>query len=167
MRFSRVAAVVAVVALVCVGIGSTMASAAVPRAAKPPAADVGITDTEIHLAMVADVDNAAAPGLFQPSVDTVKAWAKTVNQAGGIAGRKIVIDFIDSHLNPDEARNATIQACQDDFAMVGSEAIFLNNVTDMNACPNAQGKPIGIPDMPGLALDRRPEVLGGHLRHQR
>ena len=71
----------------------------------------------------------------------------------GIAGRKVVIDFIDSKLNPNETRNATIQACADDFAMVGGEALFLNNVADMTGCVNAAGQPIGIPDVPGLALD--------------
>jgi hypothetical protein len=76
-----------------------------------------------------------------------------VNKAGGIAGRKVVIDFIDSKLNPNETRNATIKACADDFAMVGGEALFLNNVDDMTACPNATGQAIGLPDVPGLALD--------------
>ena len=125
---------------------------AAPQAAQPKAADVGITDKVIRLAVVADVDNAVVPGLFQSAVDTVKAWATTVNKAGGIAGRKVVIDFIDSRLSADDARNAVIQACQKDFAMVGSEALFLSNVDDMTACPNSAGKPIGIPDLPGLAL---------------
>ena len=83
----------------------------------------------------------------------MNAWAKVVNKAGGIAGRKVVIDFIDSKLNPNETRNATIKACADDFAMVGGEALFLNNVDDMTACQNAAGQAIGLPDVPGLALD--------------
>ncbi len=83
----------------------------------------------------------------------MKAWAKVVNKDGGIAGRKVVIDFIDSKLNPNETRNATIKACANDFAMVGGEALFLNNVDDMTACQNSAGKAIGIPDIAGLALD--------------
>ena len=94
----------------------------------------------------------------------MKAWAKVVNKDGGIAGRKVVIDFIDSKLNPNETRNAIIKACADDFAMVGGEALFLSNVDDMVACKNKAGEAIGIPDMPGTALDTTPVVLAGDLR---
>ena len=93
------------------------------------------------------------PGLFQAGVDGMRAWAKLVNKQGGIAGRKVVIDFIDSRLSPDDARNAVIKACAEDFAMVGSEALFLNNVDDMVACKNNHGEGVGLPDLPGLALD--------------
>ena len=123
------------------------------QSAKPKADDVGITDTEIRLAVIADVDTPIQPGLFQKSVDAMEAWAEVVNKDGGIAGRKVVIDFIDSKLNPNETRNAIIKACADDFAMVGGQALFLSNVDDMVACTNKAGEAIGIPDMPGNALD--------------
>jgi ABC-type branched-subunit amino acid transport system substrate-binding protein len=119
----------------------------------PKADDVGITNSEIRLAVIADVDTPVQPGLFQKSVDAMKAWATVVNKAGGIAGRKVAIDFIDSKLNPNETRNAIIKACADDFAMVGGEALFMSNVDDMVACKNKAGNAIGIPDVPGLALD--------------
>ena len=64
-----------------------------------------------------------------------------------------MIDFIDSKLNPNETRNAIIKACANDFAMVGGEALFLSNVDDMVACKDKAGEAIGIPDMPGMALD--------------
>lgn len=151
MRHSRL--LIAAVALLTVAIsGSAVAVAGAP-AATPKADDVGITAKEIRLAVIADVDTPVQPGLFQASVDAMKAWAKVVNKSGGIAGRKLVIDFFDSKLNPNETRNAIIKACADDFAMVGGEALFLNNVDDMTACENAAGQAIGIPDMPGLALD--------------
>ena len=106
---------------------------------------MGITDDEIRVAMIADVENAVVPGLFQPSVDVVRAWAKNLNKKGGIAGRKVVVDFIDSKLSANEARNAAIQACADDFAMVGGEALFLNNVDDMVACPTPRETPPAFP----------------------
>ena len=134
-------------------IGSTLAGASAPQAEKPKADDVGITPKEIRLAVVADVENPVVPGLFQAGVDGMRAWAKLVNKQGGIAGRKVVIDFIDSRLSPDDARNAVIKACAEDFAMVGSEALFLNNVDDMVACKNNHGEGVGLPDLPGLALD--------------
>lgn len=133
-------------------IGATIPVAGA-QSAKPKTNDVGMTASQIRLAVIADVDTPLAPGVFQASVDAMNAWAKVVNKAGGIAGRKVVIDFIDSKLNPNETRNATIKACADDFAMVGGEALFLNNVDDMTGCKNAAGEAIGIPDTPGLALD--------------
>jgi ABC-type branched-subunit amino acid transport system substrate-binding protein len=141
------------VALVVVAVVASMLAPAGAQGGKADAADIGITDKEIHVAMIADVENAVVPGLFQPSVDVVRAWAKVLNKKGGIAGRKVVVDFIDSKLSADEARNAAIQACGDDFAMVGSEALFLNNVDDIVACADAQGNPTGLPDIPGLALE--------------
>jgi ABC-type branched-subunit amino acid transport system substrate-binding protein len=150
MRLARVASA----AIVVVAVTSSMlAPAAAQGGSKPAAADVGITDKQIRLAVIADVENALSPGLFQSGVDAVKAWAKEVNKRGGIAGRKVVIDFIDSKLSADEARNAVIQACANDFAMVGSEALFMNNVDDMVACKDAKGNPTGLPDTPGLALE--------------
>jgi hypothetical protein len=144
------AAMGAVVAVTIISSPFTVAGA---QAAKPKAADVGITGTQIRIAVIADVDTPVAPGLFKSSVDAVKAWAKTVNQQGGVAGRTVVVDFVDSKLNPTQTRNAIITACSQDFAMVGGEALFMSNVSDMTACTDAQGNAIGIPDLPGLALD--------------
>jgi hypothetical protein len=133
-------------------IGATVTVAGA-QSAKPKADDVGITATEMRIAVIADVDTPLAPGVFKASVDAMKAWAAVVNRAGGLAGRKVVIDFVDSHLNPNDTRNATIKACADDFAMVGGEALFMSNVDDMTACKNSAGNALGIPDIPGLALD--------------
>src|SRR5438034_6332732 len=88
----------------------------------PKATEVGVTAKEIHIAVGADVDNPFAPGLFKGAVDGVKGAAKYINSkagGGGIAGRKLVVDFIDSHLNANDSRNAVITACTDDYAMVG------------------------------------------------
>jgi hypothetical protein len=98
-------------------IGSTVTVAGA-QSAPPKADDVGITDSQIRVAVIADVDTPVQPGLFQKSVDAMKAWASVVNKGGGIAGRKVAIDFIDSKLNPNETRNAIITACANDFAMV-------------------------------------------------
>jgi ABC-type branched-subunit amino acid transport system substrate-binding protein len=144
---SLVAAVLAVVVLA----GSSLAAGAQDS---PPAADeIGVTDSEIHLAVLADVDTPVQPGLFKSSIDTMRAWAKYVNKQGGVAGRKVVIDFTDTKLNPNEARDGAIAACTDDFAMVGGAALFLNNVDDIVGCTDKEGNTTGLPDLPGLALD--------------
>ncbi len=112
------------------------------------ATDVGVSPTQIRVAVLADVDTPAAPGLFQGSVDAVKGWARFMNRHGGLAGRKVVIDFIDTHLSADDARNAIIKACQEDFAIVGTSALFVNNVDDLVGCPDKAGNPTGLPDFP-------------------
>ena len=53
---------------------------------KPKATEVGVTDTEIRLAVIADVDTSLAPGLFQGSVDGAKGVAKFINANGGLRG---------------------------------------------------------------------------------
>jgi ABC-type branched-subunit amino acid transport system substrate-binding protein len=153
LRRSRVFTALVIGALVSASLLATTAIGAGAQSSKPKADEVGITDTQIRLAVIADVDNSLAPGVFKASVDAMRAWAKVVNKEGGVAGRKVVIDFIDSKLSPNETRNAIIKACANDFAMVGGEALFMNNVDDMVACQNQAGKAIGLPDMPGLALD--------------
>ena len=52
----------------------------------------------------------------------------------------MAVDFYDSKLNGDETRNAIIKACQNDFAVVGTGALFLNNVDDMLGVPRFQGR---------------------------
>jgi hypothetical protein len=142
---------VALVATVVLALSVTAAMAAVAGAQgsneKPQASDVGITPDEIHVAVIADVENQLAPGLFQGSVDGVEGWAKNLNKHGGLAGRKVVVDFIDSKLNADESRNAFIKACSDDFAVVGASALFVNNVDDIESCVDKAGAATGLPDI--------------------
>jgi ABC-type branched-subunit amino acid transport system substrate-binding protein len=149
-RLLSAALAVGIAAMALVAIPSATADA---QSSKPKAEEVGVTATQIRLGVIADVNNSISPGVFKASVDAMRAWAKVVNASGGIAGRKVVIDFYDSQLNPNETRNAIIKACANDFALVGSEALFMSNVSDMVACQNKAGQAIGIPDMPGLALD--------------
>ena len=145
---------------ICLGVAvsvalatTTFTAAAQSGNEKPKATEVGITATEIRLAVIADVDTSLAPGLVQGSVDGARGVAKFINANGGLAGRKIVIDFIDSKLSADDARNAIIKACDDDFAMIGTSALFLNNVDDQASCSDANGDPTGIPDLPFVTTE--------------
>jgi Periplasmic binding protein len=141
----------------CVAVALGVAGTAVTAGAqstsneKPKATDVGITDKEIHIAVIADVDNSIAPNLFKASADAVQGVAKFLNSkagGGGLAGRKVVVDFYDSKLNPTQTRNAEIQACQSDVAAVGTSAVFLTSVDDMRNCKDSTGAVTGLPDIP-------------------
>ena len=147
MRRSRWWALVSALSLAVMGVTGAGASA---RAAAGPlrTTDIGITPTTIRVAVLADVDTPAAPGLFQGSVSAVQGWARYLNAHGGLAGRKVVVDFIDTHLTDTDARNAIIAACQRDFALVGTSALFVNNIDDMVGCKDLTGKAVGLPDFP-------------------
>jgi hypothetical protein len=135
---------------VAVAVGTVLAPAAA-GAQQPdqgsPDSEIGVTADTIRIAVIADVDNPARPGLFQPVVDGVRAFAKYINGHGKLAGRTVDVDFIDSHLSADEARNAVIRACQEDFAIVGTYALFLNNVEPMEQCVDKAGQAVGLPDV--------------------
>ncbi len=103
--------------------------------------------------MLADVDTAAAPGLFKGAVTGVQGFANYVNAHGGIAGRKLVVDFIDTKLSADLAQQGLIQACQNDFAIVDTSALFLNNLTPLVTCKDKAGNATGLPDFPDAATD--------------
>lgn len=48
---------------------------------------------------------------------------------------------------PNVSRNATIEACQNDLAMVGTSAVVLNTIDDIVNCPDQAGRPVGLPDI--------------------
>jgi hypothetical protein len=151
MRRPRVAAFVAALAIAVglAGVGTTAGAQSSDET--PQATDVGITEDEIHIAVIADVDNAIVPNLFKGSKDAVEGFAKYINSkagGGGLAGRKLVVDFYDSKLNPNETTNAMIEACENDVAMVGTSSVFVSSVDNMRNCPDSTGAVTGLPDIP-------------------
>ena len=135
------------------------------RRGQAGATDIGVTKDEIRLAVVADVDNPFKPGLFQGAVDGVKAAVKEINATGGVAGRKLKVDFIDSKLNASTTRNAIITACDEDFAMVGTAAAFLTNVEDETGCKDQAGQRDRAA-RPRVVRHRRAAVLTGGVPRQ-
>jgi hypothetical protein len=142
----------AVVVAVGAGLAAPSAGAQQPDQGSPES-EIGVTADTIRIAVIADVDNPARPGLFQGTVNGVEAFGKYMNSHGKLAGRNVQVDFIDSHLSADEARNAVIKACQEDFAIVGTNALFLNNVQPMEQCVDKAGQATGIPDIPTLQAE--------------
>jgi hypothetical protein len=140
---------------VAVGVGTGLlpASAGAAPQQETPDSEIGVTADTIRIAVIADVDNPVRPGLFQGIVNGVRAFAKHQNGHGKLAGRNVQVDFIDSKLSADEARNAVIKACQEDFAIVGTTALFLNNVQPLEQCVDKAGQAVGLPDTPTLQTE--------------
>jgi hypothetical protein len=83
----------------------------------------------------------------------VRAFAADVNARGGLAGRRVVVDFYDSHLSASDTQNAILAACQRDFAVVGTGASLVNDITPLVSCPDQRGRATGLPDLSTFALD--------------
>jgi ABC-type branched-subunit amino acid transport system substrate-binding protein len=142
-------ALVAVLALTVVGVlpaGSTVGQAG------GGATEIGVTGSTIKIAVVADVDNPIAPNVFKGVVDGAQAGAKFVNAGGGVAGRKLEVDFIDSKLNPNQTRNAIITACGQDLAMVGTATALFSGLDDLIGCKDKAGAATGLPDIGAIVL---------------
>ncbi len=82
----------------------------------------GLTSTSIRIGVTSDPGNTAAPGLEQEFFDTADAFSKWCNAAGGINGRKIIVDKWDAKLF--NVGQAFTNACQKDFMIVGNGNAF-------------------------------------------
>ena len=109
--------------------------------------EVGVTPTTITVTVVADTGSPLRPGLFQGCVDGVEAWAKYINASGGLACRQVVVKAADSKLSGDDAKNAITTACGDSLALVGTTAVFLDNLVPIEQCKDKTGKPVGMADL--------------------
>jgi ABC-type branched-subunit amino acid transport system substrate-binding protein len=122
----------------------------VPPGGNGGATDVGVTSNSIVVANVSDV-TGAVPGLFEDARFAVQAYAKYFNTRypGGIYGRHLVVEALDSQLDTGAARAASIQACNDTFAGVGSISAFDQGAAPAIAACRSKGGPY--PDLRGLA----------------
>jgi len=110
-------------------------------------ADVGVTPKTITVTVLADVNNPIRPGVFKGSWDGVKAWGDYMNSVGGLACRKVVVKEADSKLSPTDAGNAVSAACSTSLGLVGTTALFLQDVSSMESCKDKTGAATGIPDI--------------------
>ncbi|MGQ0823687.1 MAG: ABC transporter substrate-binding protein [Actinomycetota bacterium] len=117
------------------------------------ATEVGVTPEQITITVAADVGSTLRPALFQGSMDAINGWAEWVNANGGLACRDVVVEEYDSLLNPDEAKNSQVAACESSVAMVGTTALFMNDMTTAEGCVDLAGNPTGIPDLAVLQTE--------------
>jgi hypothetical protein len=77
----------------------------------------GVANKTINIAVFNDADNTITPGLEEEFVQQATAFAGWCNAAGGINGRKVVIDNRDAALF--NASQQVTASCQSDFMAVG------------------------------------------------
>lgn len=131
------------------GTAGTGNAAAVDTRRAPPggnggATDNGITADTITVSNVSDI-SGAVPGLFEDAQLAAKAYvAYFAAKEGTIYGRKLSLIALDSRLDAGANRSASIQACEQSFASVGSVSAF-----DQGGAPVIRD--CGIPDLRGLS----------------
>jgi hypothetical protein len=100
-------------------VGTTGVAAASTGSTIPTSAfsnHTGITKTEVKLANVSTL----SIGLFKGADVGAQAYADYVNSTGGVNGRKLVITDSDDQFSGSVNKQATQEAIDDDFAMVGN-----------------------------------------------
>ncbi len=116
----------------------------------------GIDATSISLGVLSDAGAAAAPGLEQEFFDAADGFSQWCNAAGGINGRKLVINKLDAKLFEGAAQ--VIRACQDDFMLVGGgNALDANTVKPRLGCKLGQ---IPAYTVSAVRVPRMPPALG-------
>lgn len=97
------------------------------------ATDQGVSDNEIVVGTMSDPGNGIVPGLNQELFDAADAFVGWCNEAGGILGRRIVLNKRDAKLL--EAGPRMVEACQSDFMLVGNGVALDDTVVEArNGC---------------------------------
>jgi len=128
------------------GGGSSVTTTGGTCAKATKGGETGLTASTIKIATLADI-SGVQPGLFQSAHDAAKAAAAFINSTGGICGRQVVPDLIDSKTDSGGNRAAMEQACAQDFVAAGSMSAF----DDGSAQP---GQACGIPDITAITTNR-------------
>ena len=106
----------------------------------------GITDTTITIGNASDI-SGPVPGLFETATQGTQAFVKYFNDTvpDGICGRKLALKTYDSATDASADQQAYTKACDEVFAMVGSQSAF-----DLGGASTAQG--CGLPDLRASAV---------------
>ena len=124
------------------GTGST---AACGSAATNPASDTGVTKNQIEIATASDI-TGVQPGLFKSTHQAISAFAAMVNSQGGICGRSLKPLLLDTKADSTANAAAVRQACDTQFALVGSMSAFDNGGASV-------GEDCGIPDLSAITVN--------------
>ena len=137
------------------GTGTTGASTVSQQCANATlkATDVGVTPTTITVEIMADIGASSIPGMADGSVDAIQSWAKMLNAQGGLACRQVKVRVFDSKIDPTQSAAGYLDGCQNAFAMVGTYALAVSDVSTLDDCKNMAGQPVGLPETPGVALN--------------
>lgn len=127
------------------------AAPTVPNAPTPTPApfegEPGISADRIRLGVIVDISgNPVDDQMSISAAQAVEAWATDLNNGGGLVGREVVVERIEtSPLLADHAEAINIACNRDFFALVGSVALFDGDGVDQLESPEC-----AIPDFPAV-----------------
>jgi ABC-type branched-subunit amino acid transport system substrate-binding protein len=97
-------------------------SVAGPAAAAPPSAP-GITANTVTVGSISDI-SSPVPGLFAGAKTGTEAYFAYINSQGGVNGRKLILNGMDSAFSPGTVTNETQGIAKSDFAIVGGFSLL-------------------------------------------
>ena len=98
-------------------------SVSAPVAAAAPPSTPGITATTVTVGSISDI-SSPVPGLFAGAKTGTAAYFAYVNSQGGVNGRKLVLNGMDSAFSPGNVTNETEGIAKSDFAIVGGFSLL-------------------------------------------
>jgi branched-chain amino acid transport system substrate-binding protein len=115
--------------------------------------EVGVTDSTITVGQVI-TDSNQIPQQFAPAHEGLEAFVKLFNDAGGLCGRKIVVEYRNDQLNPAIHSQDIRDLANSSIAFVGNESVLdqLDYSNDPPFEPMFQGGGSNVPDVGGLAF---------------
>lgn len=120
-------------------------NAAAPAGGNGGATDVGVTATQITIANLSDI-SGPSPGLFKTAQQAMAALTAYANNEGGLYGRKLKLNLIDSKTDAGANNAGALDACANAFALVGSMSAFDDGgAQTIDKC--------GIPDLSAIPVN--------------
>jgi branched-chain amino acid transport system substrate-binding protein len=140
---------------ISIGLGTAQANAA--------AATPGVTAKTITVGSISDISEPIA-GLFEGAKVGTEAYFAYINNKGGVNGRKLVLNGMDSAFSSGTVRNEAENIAKNDFAIVGGFSLL--DGSEQPAIDGAKLPVITQVLTPALFGDRNvysavPEVTGG------
>lgn len=115
-----------------------------------PVRHPGLTEHQIRIAMIADDETAGvSDGIYSQARLGISAWVAAVNSSGGIGGRKVQLDLLDSRVFDHKAQLEAV--CKGDyFALVGSQSLGDHEAAELLGTENCN-----LADFPGSIQSAR------------
>jgi branched-chain amino acid transport system substrate-binding protein len=110
------------------------------------ASDTGVTPTSIKVGVMTGQDGFLGGDVFSSSLYGAQAYFKSLNDAGGINGRKVTVDPCDDQSSPDGNVTCVHKMIDDDkiFAMAGTTSFQYSGAQYVNSkgVPDVGGQPV-------------------------
>ena len=123
----------------------------------------GITSSTITVGQIDDL-SAPYPGLFKAAEDGTQAYFDYVNSTGGVDGRKIELNAMDSAFDSADVVKETTDIADSDFAMVGGYSL-LDGGEARHRCRQAAGRHLPSRHRSGERPQRLQPLTVDHQRH--